>query len=249
MVNGQWLMRDRYLLTLDEASLVTAAQDYARRIDTFLIQREESVLSKLVAIEGTTEGESFEIQAKVRIFQPNKIEIALHRQEVEILYHRHYHEYDTYFHFEDPNQGRLRYREDENLDENGKVSNVRYRLTLVGPSREDKFPSDVLLSRSRYIAPATHSLRFYREYFKPDGEVSIEKDRLRWRVLFKGIEFFVNLDHVIHPDLGYFIEVKSRTWSRRDAEIKSAMVSELLEVLGVSSTETVTQDYIEFILE
>ena len=28
----------------------------------------------------------------------------------------HYHQYDTYFFFDDPDQGRLRYREDEFLD-------------------------------------------------------------------------------------------------------------------------------------
>jgi 5-methylthioadenosine/S-adenosylhomocysteine deaminase len=247
MVNGKWLMRDHQLTTLDEEELMVAAREYAKKIDVFLIQREESILSKLVAIEGATEGESFEIQAKVRITDPKIIREALGRPEIEILYHRHYHEYDTYFQFSDPRQGRLRYREDEYLDAMGKVIDVRYRLTLVGPSREDRFPSDVLLSRSRYIAPATHSLRFYREYFNPESEQSIEKQRLRWRILFKGIEFYVNLDEVIQPDLGYFLEVKSRTWSRRDAELKSEMVSELLELLSASAAESITQDYIEII--
>jgi 5-methylthioadenosine/S-adenosylhomocysteine deaminase len=107
------------------------------------------------------------------------------------------------------------------LSENAQVSNVRYRLTLIGPAREGSFPSEVLLSRSRFIAPANHSLRFYREYFKPSTERTIEKYRLRWRVLFHGIEFFVNLDHVTQPALGYFLEIKSRTWSRRDAEHKA----------------------------
>jgi 5-methylthioadenosine/S-adenosylhomocysteine deaminase len=247
MVNGQWLMRDRVLLTLEESTLLEAAQDYARRIDIFLIHREGSILSKLVGIEGAIEGESFEIQAKVRIASPDPILAALEQIEIETLYHRHYHEYDTYFHFKDPEQGKLRYREDENLDDQGKVINVRYRLTLVGPSREDRFPSDVLLSRSRYIAPATHSLRFYREFFNPDSETFIEKSRLRWRILFKGTEFYVNVDEVIQPDLGFFLEIKSRTWSRRDAEHKSALVAELIEALGASPSETVPQDYVEIL--
>ena len=247
MVNGQWLMRDRVLLTLEESTLLEAAQDYARRIDIFLIHREGSILSKLVGIEGAIEGESFEIQAKVRIASPDPILAALEQIDIETLYHRHYHEYDTYFHFKDPEQGKLRYREDENLDDQGKVINVRYRLTLVGPSREDRFPSDVLLSRSRYIAPATHSLRFYREFFNPDSETFIEKSRLRWRILFKGTEFYVNVDEVIQPDLGFFLEIKSRTWSRRDAEHKSALVAELIEALGASPSETVPQDYVEIL--
>ncbi|MFN2197767.1 MAG: amidohydrolase family protein [Anaerolineales bacterium] len=249
MVNGKWLMRSKQLLTLNQDELLAAAQEYAKKIDVFLIKREESVLSKLVAIEGTTEGESFEIQSKVRLIDTAPIQEALKKPEIEVLYHRHYHEFDTYFHFSDPEQGRLRYREDEYLDQQGRVVDVRYRLTLVGPSREDRFPSDVLLSRSRYIAPATHSLRFYREYFKPDDETSIEKDRLRWRILFKGIEFYVNLDEVINPDLGYFLEIKSRTWSRRDAEVKSEMVTELFQVLGVLPAETVAKDYIEIVLQ
>lgn len=247
MVNGRWLMRDQVLLTLDEPALLQQAQEYARRIDIFLIEREGSVQSKLVSIEGAVEGESFEIQAKVRVSDPEKIIQALKDSDIEILYHRRYHEFDTYFHFSDPDQGRLRYREDEMIGPDGNIIDVRYRLTLVGPSREDRFPSDILLSRSRYIAPATHSLRFYREYFNPDSETSIEKDRLRWRILFKGTEFYVNVDEVLQPDLGHFLEIKSRTWSRRDAENKSQMVAELLRELGGEPTETVTQDYIEIV--
>lgn len=247
MVNGRWLMRDHTLLTLDEEVLLQQAQEYAHRIDMFLIEREGSVLSKLVSIEGAVEGESFEIQAKVRVSDPERIIEALKESEIEILYHRRYHEFDTYFHFQDPEQGRLRYREDEMIGPDGNIIDVRYRLTLVGPSREERFPSDILLSRSRYIAPATHSLRFYREYFNPDSETAIEKDRLRWRILFKGTEFYVNVDEVLNPDLGHFLEIKSRTWSRRDAEHKSRMVAELMRVLGGEPAETVTQDYIELV--
>jgi len=247
MVDGKWLLRDRKLTTLKEDDLAQAAQEYAKRIDIFLIQRENSVLSKLIAIGGASEAESFEVQVKVRITDPKPILDTIEKPEIEILHQRHYHEYDTYFSFTDPTQGHIRYREDEYINEKGEVSNVRYRLTLLGKAREGYFPSDVILSRSRYIAPATHSLRFYREYFKPDGETFIEKDRLRWRVLFQGTEFYINLDKLDQPDLGYFLEVKSRTWSRRDAEHKSEVVIQMIEFLGASTKETVTQDYIELI--
>jgi 5-methylthioadenosine/S-adenosylhomocysteine deaminase len=116
---------------------------------------------------------------------------------------------------------------------------------MIGPVRERKFPSDVMLSRSRYLAQASHSLRFYREYFKPTGEIFIEKDRRRWRVLFQGTEFYINLDTLVQPDLGIFLEVKSRTWSRRDAEHKSEIIASLIEHIGASSKEGVTKDYIE----
>ena len=126
----------------------------------------------------------------------------------------------------------MRYREDEMLDADGKIDNVRYRLTLVGEESERQFSSDVLLSRSRWLAPADQSLRFYREYFKPDKEIAIEKDRQRWLVKYQGTEFYVNIDTVSQPDLGHFLEVKSRTWSLRDAERKSEMIAELVTFLG-----------------
>jgi 5-methylthioadenosine/S-adenosylhomocysteine deaminase len=51
------------------------------------------------------------------------------------------------------------------------------------------------------------------------------------------------------PDLGYFLEIKSRTWSRRDAERKAELALELINLLGATSGETMTQDYIEVINE
>jgi 5-methylthioadenosine/S-adenosylhomocysteine deaminase len=247
MVNGKWLMRERQLTTLDEQDLIQQTVEYARKIDYFLIQRERSVLSKLIAIGGATEAESFEIQTKVRIPAIEPVLAALEQPQIEILYKRHYREYDTYFSFEDPEQGHLRYREDEFINEQGEVSNIRYRLTLLGPAREGRFASDVLLSRSRFIALATHSLRFYREYFKPTAESAIEKDRLRWRVLFQGTEFYINLDRVTTPELGTFLEVKSRTWSQKDAEHKALITTELIKFLGAPSEESVAQDYIEIV--
>ena len=245
MVNGQWVMRDGQLTTLDEKALLVRAEDYARRIDQFLIAREHSVLSKLIAIGGAREGESFEVQAKARLADPAAVLAALCWPDLEILYERHYREYDTYFSWTDPDQGQLRYREDEFLDADGGVSNVRYRLTLLGPAREGRFESDVVLSRSRFLAPATHSLRFYREYFKPAREVFIQKDRRRWRVLFRGTEFYLNLDRVEQPDLGYFIEAKSRTWSRRDAEHKAELARELIACLGAAPADAVAEDYVQ----
>jgi 5-methylthioadenosine/S-adenosylhomocysteine deaminase len=247
MVNGKWLMRAGQLLTLNVSELLREASEYAHKIDLFLIEREQSVLSKLIAIGGATEGESYEVQAKVPVDDPQPILEALKGPDLEILHKRHYHEFDTYFSFTDPNQGYLRYREDEFINENDQVTNVRYRLTLLGPAREYSFPSSVLLSRSRFIAPATHSLRFYREYFKPAHEMVIEKHRLRWRVLFHGTEFYINLDRVENPPLGNFLEVKSRTWSRRDAEHKASLSRVLLQYLNISPDTTVSQDYVEII--
>ncbi|MGH2521021.1 MAG: amidohydrolase family protein [Anaerolineales bacterium] len=245
LCNGQWLMRDRRLLTVDEQNLMLAARDYARKIDVFLMRREGSVLQKLIAIGGAVEGESFEVQVKAHIPSEEQVLSVLRSDALTLIRTRYYHEYDSYFLFDDPAQGRLRYREDEFLDEAGNVTHIRPRLTLTGPSREGEFGS-VLLSRSRYLAPAAHSLRFYREYFKPAAEREVEKDRRRWLVAYRGVEFFVNLDRLIKPAMdGYYLEIKSRTWSRRDARDKAAIITELLGLFGAAADQIVEADYVD----
>jgi 5-methylthioadenosine/S-adenosylhomocysteine deaminase len=243
--DGKWLMRDRKLLTVDEDELRAAAQVMARRIDAFLIQREQSVLQKLIAIGGAAEEESFEVQVKARLGSADTVLRALTGGEITVIRAVHYHQYDTYFFFDDPGQGRLRYREDEFLDELNNVVSARARLTLTGPSREAAFGS-VLLFRSRFFAPAAHSPRFYREYFKPAREREIEKDRHRWLVAFRGVQFYVHVDRLVNPHAGvHFLEVKSRTWSRRDAQDKAAIIAELLELLGARPDEAIAEGYVE----
>ncbi len=245
MVNGIWLMRDHQLLTLNEKELLAQARELATKIDAFLTEREQSVLSKLIALGGSMEEESFEVQVKVKVTEPATVVQNLKRPEIEINAHKHYRQFDEYFVFDDPNQGRLRFREDNLINPKGEIVNTRSRLTLLGVKREDEMAHDVLLSRSRFLAPATQSLRFYREYFKPRSEISVEKNRLRWHIKYKNTEFFINLDEVKEPAMGTFLEVKSRTWSRKDADLKAELVRELLDMLGVGNAETVTQDYIE----
>jgi 5-methylthioadenosine/S-adenosylhomocysteine deaminase len=245
MCDGRWLMRGGRLLTLDEAELRSQARDVARRIDGFLTQREESVLQKLIAIGGAAEQESFEIQIKARLAAEDSVLQALESDDIAVIRQVHYHQYDIYFFFEDREQGRLRYREDEFLDAQRQVVSARARLTLTGPTREDAFGS-VLLFRSRFFAPATHSPRFYREYFKPAREREVEKDRRRWLVAYRGVQFYVHLDRLVNPPSeGYFVEVKSRTWSRRDAQDKAAVIAQLLERLGARPGDAVEADYVE----
>lgn len=248
MINGRWVMRDHKLLTLDENALLKASEDYAQRIDAFLIQREQSVLSKLVAIGGATEEESFEVQVKVRIDDPDAFVQAVENAPVEILRRRHYRQYDTYFCFSDPDQGMLRYREDTFVGDQGEITGVRSRLTLIGVAIEHSYPKKVLLSRSRFLAPATQSLRFYREYFKPIYELEVEKERRRFLVRYKETEFFINIDRIERPDgLGSFLEIKSRTWSRADADLKSKLVAELIVLLGASINDASSEDYVDMV--
>lgn len=250
MCNGRWLMRDKQILTLDESALVAEARDYARKIDAFLIAREKSIVSKLIAIGGAIEEESFEVQVKARIDAPERVrEVIETNEEITIIRAVHYHQYDTYFLFDDPTQGRLRYREDQFIDPQGEVTGSRARLTMTGPTREAEFGT-VLLSRSRYLAPATQSLRFYREYFEPVEEREVEKDRYRWQVAFRGVEFYVNLDQLLKPAAdGRWIEIKSRTWSRRDAQDKAERIQELLALFGAAPDRTVREDYVELVAQ
>ena len=249
MVDGKWLMQDKVLNGIDEKDLIEQSQTYAEKIDTFILKREKSVISKLIAIGGTTEQESFEVQVKTSIKNPIPFIEKIESGDIEVIRTRHYHEYDTYFSFDDAGEGNLRFREDHFIEKDGTVSQVRSRLTMIGKSDEHQYTNkDVLLSRSRYIAPATQSLRFYKEYFKPNKEIEIEKDRLRYLVNFKGEEFFINIDELIKPKLGYFLEIKARTWSHTDAEEKSHLIEGLLEFLGASTFARITQDYFDVVL-
>ena len=57
----------------------------------------------------------------------------------------------------------------------------------------------------------------------------------------------MNLDQMREPHLGYYLEIKTRTWSRKDAEHKARLASELLSLLDASSGEKVTEDYIDIV--
>jgi len=247
MVNGNWIMLQQNLLTLNENDLMNESQILAKKMDEFILLQEQSVLSKLIVIGGASQEESFEVQIKVRFEQTESVIKALSHPEIRILRKRHYREYDTYFNFPECEQGRLRFREDHFVEEDGHVSNVRTRLTLIGPSREHKYPHQVLLSRSRYLASATQSLRFYREYFKPVGETEIEKGRMRYQVEFMGEEFFINIDNLTKPDLGGYLEIKSTTYSQKDAQEKSNKIRKLLSLLGAGSAAPEERDYIEIV--
>jgi 5-methylthioadenosine/S-adenosylhomocysteine deaminase len=247
MVNGKWLMKNHQLLTVNDEELMKQGQEFARKIDTFLFKRESSVLSKLVAIGGTMEEESFEVQTKIIIEDPEATIEKLLSSKLPILRKRHYHEYDTYFSFDDPEKGKLRYREDHFISEKNEIINVRQRLTMLGEKLGKQFPQQVMLSRSRFYAPATQSLRFYKEYFNPETTLEIEKDRIRFLISYKETEFFINIDTFIVPDIGSFLEIKSRTWSRKDAENKSELVLELIQILGLEDRATISKDYIDLV--
>jgi 5-methylthioadenosine/S-adenosylhomocysteine deaminase len=248
--DGRWLMRDRELLTVDVDSLQSQAGVVAKKIDHFLTAREESVLSKLLAIGGVAQERTFEVQVKVHLPDPSTVEAVLTDGRATIVKSSRRQQYDTYFIFDDTEESRIRYREDEVSDESGDIIDVRYRLTLTGLSKEREFSHSVLLSRSRFDAPATRSLRFYHEYFQPAEKWEIHKERQRYHIRYGGTDFAVNLDRLTKPDLpGVFLELKSRTWSAQDAERKAELIGDLLELFGVQEEELVRREYLELARE
>jgi 5-methylthioadenosine/S-adenosylhomocysteine deaminase len=138
----------------------------------------------------------------------------------------------------------VRYREDDSLDANGNVTNVRARLTLTEAGKQRKFTTALLLSRSRYISPATRTLRFYREYFHADSERTIVKERRRWHIDYLGLRLYVNVDQLLEPSQeGFYLELKSRTWSPKDAEHKAGAIHDLLRKVGIAESDIIDEDY------
>ena len=246
LVDGRFLMRDHQLQTLDEAQIKRDAQAIADQINAFLSEREANLLDKIVAVGGVQQAEIFEVQVKARIEDADPIVALLQGAAFTITKASERTQYDTYFLFHDPARGRIRYREDHRRDPGARLD-PKYTLTLTVPAAErDDFPNAILLSRARYTAPADRSLRFYREYFQPEMQVEVEKQRRRWRVLYKDEDFAINIDWLpATQDRALYLEIKSRTWSFRDAEHKAVLIGEMLELFGIREAQLVKREYIE----
>ena len=253
-VNGRQLLRDRELLTLDLPAVRSRAIELAERINAFMQEREGSLLNKTVAIGGFEQRETFEIQVKVQVDDTKAVEAALMSPDFAMLKRSVRQQFDTYFLFESTSERRyLRYREDNELVEPeaegvGPGLSVRptYTLTLMEGIYEREYQDSVILTRSRYTAQANYSLRFYREYFAPQHELEVVKWRNRYRVEYEGAEFAINIDRVTRPQgLGAFVEIKARTWSASDAEMKAHLISQLLRRLGLTPEQVIKGEYIE----
>jgi 5-methylthioadenosine/S-adenosylhomocysteine deaminase len=154
-------------------------------------------------------------------------------------------QYDTYFNFADPKRGRIRLREDHRIDPGARLD-AKYTITLTEPAVHGEYPNAIVVSRARYDARADRTVRFYREYFQPDRVTSIEKQRRRWRILYQGKDFAVNIDELRnHPNHEPFIEIKSRTWSRSDAAEKAAVIGDLLRLFGIDENGLVNLEYVD----
>ena len=245
IVNGQLLMENRALLTLNERDLYQQANQLSQKIDTFLMTREEDLISKLLAVStGVIPIETYEVQVKVKIDQVSQIEERLDQEAITITRPSVRNQYDTYLCFDREELGRIRHREDEVLNSDGTTKEIFYRITLIGPTVERFFNNTILLTHSHYSVTADKSRRFYREYFKPDQEVRVEKHRKRYHITYKNTQFAVNLDTLLNRATGTYLEIKSRTWSARDATQKATLMRELLTLLGAESESQVFKEYL-----
>jgi 5-methylthioadenosine/S-adenosylhomocysteine deaminase len=246
LVAGRFLMRDRQLLTIDWPVVKAEAEAIAARVNDFLMAREENLVDKIVGIGGMEQQETFEVQVKVKISDESALRRLLGHREVNVVRESIRRQYDTYFLFNDPDKGHLRYREDNPIQPDGSMT-PRYGLTLRGPTSEREYENSVILTRSRFSAVADRSLRFYREYFQPDHLKEINKERRRWRIVYKGVDFEINADRLFKPAYEeLFLEIKSRTWSSKDAVAKAEMIGELLQIMSVLPEQIVRKEYVDF---
>ena len=247
MVDGRFLLRDQQLLTVDTEHVLMRAQAIADQIDLFLTQREDNLLSKIVAISGVKSIEIFEVQVKARISDSDQIIARLSDPAITITKSSERTQHDTYFSFSDPGRGRIRLREDHRLDPGARLQ-PKYTMTLTEPAVKGAYPNAVMSSRARYDAIADHTVRFYREYFQPDQITAVEKRRRRWRILYAGKDFAINLDELMnHEDPGPYLEIKSRTWSHSDAAEKVELIAALLRHFGVAESALIKQEYVELV--
>ena len=247
MVDGRWLMRGKQLLTVDETEVIAEAQRVADVVNNFLVQREVNLLDKILAIGGVQQEELFEAQVKAKVDNDGitRIIARMDDPQLTMVKSSQREQYDTYFTWNDAERGRVRIREDTRTDDDTRIE-PRYTITLTAPAQRGELPAAILLGRARYTAPADRTLRFYREYFQPDRVVEIQKQRRRWRILYQNQEFAVNIDSLAHHSQpGPYLEIKSRTWSRRDATTKAALIGELLALFGISEDALVKQEYVE----
>lgn len=248
MVNGRWLMQDRNLLTIDEKDALAEAAKVAAEVDAFVQKRESSPYNKLVALEQVAREEGYETQVKIPLESPDPVIKLLENGTFKVTKKNTYHQFDHYFIFDtdDLDAARLRFREDHYLDAKGNVTQSRTRLTLLGVTHPETFPNSVMLSRTRFMAPATRSLRFYREYFTPGKEIEVDKLRQRWRIEYEGADIAINLDQVENPVIpGWFLEIKARTWSNKDAVHKANLIRQIVETFGLSGSDAIRLEYVE----
>jgi 5-methylthioadenosine/S-adenosylhomocysteine deaminase len=219
-----------------------------------LLEKEQRVLRKLAALGELEQKESFELQAKAHLADPLSVRAALQALSqgndayklLKLINYSLRHEYDIYFFFEPPEENRLRLRKTRFNKGQEDTTITASELVLLAPAQEFSLGKATLMTRLRFATPSLHPPDFYREYFNPVQEQEVEKERSSWRVIFDGIELEINLDRLLKPELGYFIEVKRTTWNRQVAEEAAPLIGKLLHLLEVSVVDPRQRGYVEW---
>ncbi|MGB9599930.1 MAG: amidohydrolase [Myxococcota bacterium] len=247
IIDGKVIMLDRKILTMDEDYILKHIESLSGDITAFMYKRESSLVDKLLAIGGIEWKETFEVQVKTKVDKTVDIDELIANENIKLIRKSTRDQFDTYLLFNNQT-AKIRYREDE-VTENGRLIETIYTLTLVDRAYEKEFPNFVLLSGSCFSSIADKSLRFYKEYFQPDRIFEINKKRKRYRILYKGIDFAINVDEITNPaGGGNFIEIKSRTWSENDAIKKAALISQLIQLFRLSEQNLLKDDYTEIFI-
>lgn len=247
IIDGKVIMLDKKILTMDEDYVLKHIDTLAGEITSFMHKRESSLVDKLLAIGGIEWKETFEVQVKAVVDRFIDVDSIIANENIKLVRKSTRDQFDTYLLFNN-STAKIRYREDE-VTENRRLIETIYTLTLVDRAYEKEFANFVLLSGSCFSSIADKSLRFYREYFQPDRIFEINKKRKRYRILYKGIDFAINVDEITNPkEGGYFVEIKSRTWSENDAIKKAGLVSELIELFRFDTQNLLKDDYTEIFL-
>jgi len=146
IINGKVVLRYRKLLTIDEDAVLEEARQLGQRINRFFVKRETNLLDKLVAIGGLKQQETFEIQVKGRVPSVETVQDGLKNPDIRIVRQTVRDQYDNYFLFDESSLGRIRYREDAVLTQDGTESPI-YTLTLTEPAKEAVYDDCVVLTR------------------------------------------------------------------------------------------------------
>ena len=89
---------------------------------------------------------------------------------------------------------------------------------------------------------------FNYEFFAPDAGRKVTKRRQRFHIIYKDTDFAINLDQLKEEEEedSNFLEIKSRTWSARDAEHKAELIGELLGLFSAKTEDLVKIEYVDF---
>jgi 5-methylthioadenosine/S-adenosylhomocysteine deaminase len=172
--------------------ILERAPAIATWIDTFLAEPEVNLLDKILAIGNLHQGELFEIQkARIAETMAKRIGDLVNHPMIRITKASECTQYDTYFLWDDVYKERIRLREDYRVD-TGAWLEPKYTIRLTAPARGECPRRSC--SAAHHTAPADRTPGFYRGYFRCDYVVDINKKRRRWRLLYNGEYFAINLD-------------------------------------------------------